>query len=213
MLLHLFWCLCQELPLSFLCYLFITQNDFSLISQIKNPLPPVLVILWCSSQHTVLYQQHLLHTGVDVGLLGLMHFDFRGPKEGNLIYTSFFLLLPCDSKAVAMIHRFLNIILQWLLHSHSLLHPHLKLFSSSSLPAISVVSSPYHGNLLVNILSLIPALHSCSHLFSDVLSTSSVNQTGVTADSPAVLLSHNHGYLSCSIQGSNCCLLTLIQLS
>ena len=87
-----------------------------------------------------------------------------------------------------------------------------RLFSSSKLSAISVVSSAYLRLLIFLLASLIPACVSSSLAFCMMYSAYKLNKQG---DSYTALFYSfpNLEPVHCSISSSNCCFLTCIQIS
>ena len=85
-----------------------------------------------------------------------------------------------------------------------------RLFSPSLLSAIRVVLSAYLRLLIFLLLILIPAYNSSRPAFLMMSSVYGLTNR-MTADSFVVLLSRS--WTSCSIQDSNCCFLTRIQVS
>ena len=85
------------------------------------------------------------------------------------------------------------------------------LFCPSSLSVIRVVSSAYLRLLMLLPPILMPAYNSPSLAFLMICSAYRLNKQ-VTADSPVILLSQSWTNQLCSIQGSNCCFLTHIQV-
>src|SRR5574341_1409700 len=86
-----------------------------------------------------------------------------------------------------------------------------RLFSSSSLSAIRVVSSAYLRLLIFLLAILIPACASSSPAFLMMYSAYKLNKQG---DNTA--LTYSFSYLEpvcCSMSSSNCCFLTCIQTS
>ena len=87
-----------------------------------------------------------------------------------------------------------------------------RLFSSSSLSAIRVVSSAYLRLLIFLLAILIPACASSSLAFHRIYSAYKLNKPGLQYTA----LTYSFSYLEpvhCSMSGSNCCFLTCIQTS
>ena len=88
-----------------------------------------------------------------------------------------------------------------------------RLFSSSSLSAIRVVSSAYLRLLIFLPAILIPACASSSPAFLMMYSTQKLNKQG---DNIRPCLTYSFSYLEpvcCFMSSSNCCFLTCIQIS
>ena len=88
-----------------------------------------------------------------------------------------------------------------------------RLFSSSSLSAIRVVSSAYLRLLIFFLAILIPSCASSSQAFPVMYSAYKLNKQG---DNQYTALRYSFSYLEpvcCSMSSSNCCFLTCIQVS
>ena len=86
-----------------------------------------------------------------------------------------------------------------------------RLFSSSSLSAIRVVSSTYLRLFLPSIL--IPAYTSSSLTFHMMYFAYKLNKQGDNIHTALLYSFPNLEQVRCSISGSNCCFLTCIQIS
>ena len=135
--------------------------------------------------------------------------DF-GAQE-NKVWHCFPIYLPWSDGTRCHDLRFLNVELSAKFFT-LLFHFHQRLFSSSSLSAISVVSSAFLRLLIFLPEILIPACASSRPAFLMMFSAYKLNEQG----NNNTALTYSFSYLEpvcCSMSSSNCCFLTYIHIS